>query len=105
MLSKKKNKLSIVTALIVGTTMLSSADKAWGMNEEEAARLKISSSSSSSNKGLLVRSTYVSLNRSLVQDICTVMEANNNQKRLQQIFSGKKDIQTFHLPLKSLLCT
>ena len=94
MLSKKKNKLSIVTALIVGTTMLSSADKAWGMNEEEAARLKISSSSSSSNKGLLVRSTYVSLNRSLVQDICTVMEANNNQKRLQQIFSGKKDIQT-----------
>ena len=33
MMSRKKNKLSIVTTFIVGTTMLTSMDKAWGMLE------------------------------------------------------------------------
>ena len=31
--SRKKNKLSIVMAFVVGTTMLSSVDKAWGMED------------------------------------------------------------------------
>lgn len=31
--SRKKNKQSIVTAFIVGTTMFSSVDKAWGMED------------------------------------------------------------------------
>ncbi|MBY0293001.1 MAG: hypothetical protein K2W92_06930 [Alphaproteobacteria bacterium] len=43
MMSMKKNKLSIVTALIVGTTMLSPLEKAWGMNDDEK---RLSSSSS-----------------------------------------------------------
>ncbi|MBX9786669.1 MAG: hypothetical protein K2Y08_04965 [Alphaproteobacteria bacterium] len=51
----KKKKLSIVTAFILGTTMLFSVDKAWGKNDKNlrSAQLKTRASSSTDSTSLV----------------------------------------------------
>lgn len=73
----KEKKLSIVVAFILGTTMLSSVDKAWGMDDENdlirkgLARASLDAPSNfderSLTEDLLVRDTYVRLDKGFVQ--------------------------------------
>ncbi len=85
MMLKNNNKLSIVAAFILGTTMLSSVDKAWGMNQEEADKLSSSSkiTIALSNEDRLVGKIRVSAEvYQAAQDLLTDLSTSSDAKSL-----------------------
>jgi len=87
MMIKKRNKLSIVTAFIVGTTMLSSMDKAWGMDDGNDLK-PTSSSHAVAPRFFLTGTTRVSEDtRKAAVNLLDVLEQNPNISKLNA--SGK----------------
>jgi hypothetical protein len=82
MMIKKRNKLSIVTAFIVGTTMLSPMDKAWGMDDGNDLK-PTSSSRAVASRFFLTGTTRVSEDvRKAAENLSDVLEKNPNISKL-----------------------